>query len=53
MTEHCESDNKVAIDQSKFWDGANLNWSPHRIGWAIAGGCALLVRNTLLELWLK
>jgi len=42
MVERCAADNKESIDQSKFWDGESLHWDKHRIGWAIAGGCAVL-----------
>ncbi|KAF5329863.1 hypothetical protein D9611_013451 [Ephemerocybe angulata] len=39
----CEaSENQLAIDESKFWDANGIHWSPHRIGWAIAGGCTAL-----------
>jgi len=38
----CPSDNAEALDQSTFWDSNGINWDPHRIGWAIAGGCAVL-----------
>lgn len=38
----CPSDNTEAVDQSSFWSSGNLNWDEHRIGWAIAGGCAVL-----------
>ncbi|KXN88394.1 hypothetical protein AN958_07376 [Leucoagaricus sp. SymC.cos] len=38
----CPSENQVVIDQSKFWDSNGIHWTPHRIGWAIAGGCAAL-----------
>ncbi|KAG6916929.1 hypothetical protein DXG01_004690 [Tephrocybe rancida] len=38
----CLSDNKDVIDQSSFWDTNGVNWDAHRIGWAIAGGCAAL-----------
>ncbi|KAF6754667.1 organic solute transporter Ostalpha-domain-containing protein, partial [Ephemerocybe angulata] len=39
----CEaSENQLAIDESKFWDADGIHWSPHRIGWAIAGGCTAL-----------
>ena len=37
------SPNQVAIDQSKFWDSNGIHWTSHRIGWAVAGGCAVLV----------
>ncbi|KAF8649120.1 hypothetical protein AX16_006001 [Volvariella volvacea WC 439] len=42
MSEECPSENTTAIDQSKFWDSDGMHWEPHRIGWAVAGGCALL-----------
>ena len=35
--------NQVAIDQSKFWDSHGIHWGAHRIGWTIAGGCAIFV----------
>ncbi|KAF8908770.1 DUF300-domain-containing protein [Mucidula mucida] len=38
----CESDNAQSVDQSSFWDEDGINWDAHRIGWAIAGGCAVL-----------
>ncbi|KAJ7687812.1 organic solute transporter Ostalpha-domain-containing protein [Mycena rosella] len=39
----CPTDEAEGIDQSDFWDPKNgINWDEHRIGWAIAGGCALL-----------
>lgn len=43
----CAAENAASVDQSHFWDGENLNWEAHRIGWAIAGGCAVLVSRTL------
>ncbi|KAG1880953.1 organic solute transporter Ostalpha-domain-containing protein [Suillus subluteus] len=42
MAHTCPSDNTVAVDQTSFWSSGNLNWDEHRIGWAIAGGCAML-----------
>jgi len=45
----CEnSDNTVAIDETEFWDANGVHWTPHRIGWTIAGVCAVLVRTTAL-----
>ncbi|KAJ7641888.1 DUF300-domain-containing protein [Roridomyces roridus] len=39
----CPSDNAAEIDQSNFWNpNGGIDWDQHRIGWAIAGGCALL-----------
>ncbi|KAF9493015.1 DUF300-domain-containing protein [Pleurotus eryngii] len=38
----CAAENAASVDQSQFWDGENLNWEAHRIGWTIAGGCAVL-----------
>ena len=47
----CESSaNQQAIDQTKFWDENGLHWEPHRIGWAIAGGCTVIVRSLLFAL---
>lgn len=45
MAPSCPSENTEAVDQSSFWDSGNLNWDEHRIGWAIAGGCAALVSS--------
>ncbi|KAG2357983.1 organic solute transporter Ostalpha-domain-containing protein [Suillus spraguei] len=42
MAPTCPSDNTAYVDQSSFWNSGNLNWDEHRIGWAIAGGCAVL-----------
>ncbi|KAI0312274.1 DUF300-domain-containing protein [Amylostereum chailletii] len=36
----CPESNTQAVDQSKFWDSTGVNWDAHRVGWAIAGGCA-------------
>jgi len=41
---HCPSDNTQAVDQSHFWSSGSVNWDAHRVGWAVAGTCALLVR---------
>ncbi|KAG6874125.1 hypothetical protein C0995_005541 [Termitomyces sp. Mi166 len=43
----CVSGNKDVIDQSSFWDSNGVNWDPHRIGWAIAGGCTVVVSSGL------
>lgn len=48
MAPTCPSDNTIAVDQSSFWNSGNLNWDEHRIGWAIAGGCTVLVRSSPL-----
>ncbi|KAF9222240.1 DUF300-domain-containing protein [Gyrodon lividus] len=42
MAPTCPSQNTQDVDQSSFWSSGNLNWDEHRIGWAIAGGCAAL-----------
>ncbi|KAI6014358.1 DUF300-domain-containing protein [Pisolithus marmoratus] len=42
MAPTCPSSNTQSVDQSSFWDSGNTNWDAHRIGWAIAGGCAAL-----------
>ncbi|KAH7925788.1 DUF300-domain-containing protein [Leucogyrophana mollusca] len=38
----CPSQNTEAVDQSSFWSSGSLDWDEHRIGWAIAGGCAVI-----------
>lgn len=42
MAPTCPSSNTQAADQSSFWSSGNTNWDAHRIGWAVAGGCAAL-----------
>ncbi|KAF9244460.1 organic solute transporter Ostalpha-domain-containing protein [Melanogaster broomeanus] len=42
MERTCPSENQQEVDQSSFWDSGNQNWDAHKIGWAIAGGCAAL-----------
>jgi len=52
MAPTCPSENTQAIDQSSFWDSGNVNWDEHRIGWAIAGGCAAVtVLISLVSVW--
>jgi Organic solute transporter Ostalpha len=41
----CPSDNDQAVDQSNFWTHSSFHWDAHRVGWAIAGGCAALVSH--------
>lgn len=38
---YCPSDNAQAVDQSHFWS-FSPHWDAHRIGWLIAGLCALV-----------
>ncbi|KDQ51733.1 hypothetical protein JAAARDRAFT_139797 [Jaapia argillacea MUCL 33604] len=38
----CPSDNTAAVQQGSFWNGDNINWDTHVIGWAVSGGCAVL-----------
>jgi len=38
----CPSQNSVYIDQSSFWNQSGVNWDHHRIGWVVAGACALV-----------
>ncbi|KAJ7279454.1 DUF300-domain-containing protein [Mycena rebaudengoi] len=39
----CPPHNAPQVDESEFWDPVNgVDWDHHRIGWAIAGGCALI-----------
>jgi len=40
MRPTCPSENTETTDQGRFWDAGGANWDEHRIGWAIAGGCA-------------
>lgn len=44
MPQPCSvSENTVATSQSSFWDPSDEHWDAHRIGWAVAGGCTVLV----------
>ncbi|KIJ43075.1 hypothetical protein M422DRAFT_170381, partial [Sphaerobolus stellatus SS14] len=48
----CPEENSDFVDQSSFWDSSGIHWDQHRIGWAIAGGCAALsVLITLFSVW--
>ncbi|KAF5376902.1 hypothetical protein D9615_007209 [Tricholomella constricta] len=48
----CVSENTIDIDQSSFWDSNGVNWDTHRIGWAVAGGCACLtVIISIISVW--
>ncbi|KAI0656125.1 DUF300-domain-containing protein [Cubamyces menziesii] len=38
----CPSDNKQVADQSGFWSSDGIDWDAHRIGWLIAGVCAVV-----------
>ncbi|KAI0367134.1 DUF300-domain-containing protein [Pilatotrama ljubarskyi] len=38
----CPSDNQQAVDQSGFWSSDGIDWDAHRIGWLIAGVCAVV-----------
>ncbi|KAF8484305.1 DUF300-domain-containing protein [Gautieria morchelliformis] len=42
MVATCPEDNATGVDQSSFWDSSGIHWDQHRIGWAVAGGCAIL-----------
>ncbi|KAI5476847.1 hypothetical protein MNV49_007143 [Pseudohyphozyma bogoriensis] len=44
-TTTCPEADTSAVDESKFLSGG-LNWDAHRVGWAIAGGCAVLTTLT-------
>lgn len=37
MPATCPSDNTLAVEQERFWDG---NWDAHKIGWLISGAAA-------------
>ncbi len=39
----CPSTNSNEVDQSSFWDSNGIHWDQHRIGWAVAGACTLVV----------
>ncbi|KAL8277027.1 hypothetical protein RQP46_010561 [Phenoliferia psychrophenolica] len=39
----CPLANAEATDESSFWDKGGIHWDSHRIGWAVAGGCTLVV----------
>ncbi len=39
----CPSDNQAVIDQSGFWSSDGIDWDAHKIGWLIAGVCAIVV----------
>lgn len=39
----CPAENSAALEQTTFFNKDGINWTPHTIGWSIAGGCALLV----------
>lgn len=52
----CPSANTENVEQESFWVGGE--WDGHKVGWAIAGGCALLVRilfllvrSTIVSTW--
>lgn len=38
------SENTVAIEQNGFWNSSGSQWDAHKIGWAVAGGCTIVVR---------
>ncbi|KAJ4465064.1 DUF300-domain-containing protein [Lentinula aciculospora] len=37
----CPSDNQQAVDQTDFWTDGGIEWDAHRIGWVVAGACAV------------
>lgn len=44
MPQPCSvSENTIATDQSSFWSSTDTHWDAHKIGWAVAGGCSILV----------
>ena len=45
MPQPCSvAENTIDTNQSSFWDSSDIHWDAHRIGWAVAGGCTILVR---------
>jgi hypothetical protein len=48
------SENTLATNENAFWDLPGPFWDVHRMGWAVAGGCTVLVRsfsNLSFQLW--
>lgn len=45
----CPTDNTLNVDQSEFFTAGTLNWSQHRIGWALCGGAALITTIVALS----
>ena len=44
MPQPCSvSENTIATDEGSFFSSSNMHWDAHRIGWAVAGGCTILV----------
>ncbi|WVQ71333.1 hypothetical protein IAR50_000861 [Cryptococcus sp. DSM 104548] len=43
-----ETTNSTAVDDT-FWSSDGIHWDAHRIGWAVAGGCACV--TTLITLF--
>ena len=39
----CPLANAEATDETSFWEHGGIDWDAHRIGWAIAGGCTVVV----------
>lgn len=44
----CPEENSESIDQGGFWNSSGIDWDSHRVGWALAGGCAVLVSALVL-----
>ncbi|KAF9788384.1 DUF300-domain-containing protein [Thelephora terrestris] len=38
----CPAENAAAFEETTFFNKDGINWTPHTIGWSIAGGCAIL-----------
>lgn len=39
----CPAENSAAVEETTFFSKDGINWTPHTIGWSVAGGCAILV----------
>jgi hypothetical protein len=39
----CPAENTAVVEETTFFSKDGINWTPHTIGWSIAGGCAILV----------
>ncbi|KZT05741.1 DUF300-domain-containing protein [Laetiporus sulphureus 93-53] len=38
----CPSDNSETVEQDSFWSNNGIDWDAHRVGWLIAGVCAVV-----------
>ncbi|OCH86292.1 DUF300-domain-containing protein [Obba rivulosa] len=38
----CPSDNFQIVEQGSFWSSDGVDWDAHKIGWVVAGACAVV-----------